>query len=328
MKPRLPIPLLAIAAVLAACIVPLAAAAAPVPGYTLVDLGTLGGPGSHGSAISNSGLVVGCSDAMPSGVHAFVYDRGTMTDLGTGTADGQGNACALAVNDAGLVAGRAASGELVLWQDGKVTPLGVNGDVGGMNDQGAVAGSFDDAAGTHPFLYAEGKVHDLGGQGAARAVNDRGQVVGRSGGHAFLYAKGAMRDLGTVGGGYSLANDINERGEVVGFSTDPHAIPTPFIDDGTMRALPGGGYASAIGINNRGQVVASAEGRHGYLVESGHVYWLSDLPAVREKGWHHMEPTGINDRGWIVGSGFDTQGNMRAFVLVPYTKVGALPASR
>jgi hypothetical protein len=30
-----------------------------------------------------------------------------------------------------------------------------------------------------------------------------------------------------------------------------------------------------------------------------------------------MEPTGVNQRGWIVGTGFDPQGQPRAFLLVP-----------
>src|SRR5215216_1335380 len=59
--------------------------------WTLVDVGTLGGPGSYGTAISDSGLVVGCSDVMPGGVHAFIYRDGVMQDLGTGVASAAGN---------------------------------------------------------------------------------------------------------------------------------------------------------------------------------------------------------------------------------------------
>jgi len=34
--------------------------------------------------------------------------------------------------------------------------------------------------------------------------------------HAFAYSGGAMRDLGTLGGGYSAAFGVNDRGDIVG----------------------------------------------------------------------------------------------------------------
>src|SRR5512141_2990756 len=86
----------------------MAIAGAQPSGWALVDIGTLGGPGSYGAAVSDNGIVVGCSDVMPSGVHAFVYRQGVMEDLGTATGSATGNSCALAVNDHGVVAGRSA----------------------------------------------------------------------------------------------------------------------------------------------------------------------------------------------------------------------------
>jgi hypothetical protein len=37
---------------------------------------------------------------------------------------------------------------------------------------------------------------------------------------------------------------------------------------------------------------------------------------VMAAGWTRLTPTAINDRGWIVGIGFNGQG--RAFVLIPH----------
>jgi hypothetical protein len=34
-------------------------------------------------------------------------------------------------------------------------------------------------------------------------------------------------------------------------------------------------------------------------------------------GWRHTEPSGINDRGWIVGAALNQDGDLRAFVLIP-----------
>ena len=46
-----------------------------------------------------------------------------------------------------------------------------------------------------------------------------------------------MRDLGTLGGNGSSAKGLNDRGEIVGLSTDANAQPRPFIFDGAMREL-------------------------------------------------------------------------------------------
>lgn len=284
--------------------------------WTLVDIGTLGGPGSYGSAVSNNGVVVGCSDVPAGGVHAFVYRDGAMQDLGTGTDSAAGNSCALAVDQSGAAAGRAANGELVIWKGGSITRPGVQGNVGGMNNAGTVVGSYQQAGQSRAFIYQGGTLTDLG-PGAANAVNARGQVVGSANGHAFLYDNGDLRDLGTLGGNNSAARGINDHGDVVGVASNEFGQPTPFIYDGAMRELPGGGYASAIDINDRLQVVASAERRHGYLAIDGVVTLLDALPAVRARGWRNLEPAGINDQGWVVGTGVDADGNFRAFLLVP-----------
>jgi probable HAF family extracellular repeat protein len=286
----------------------------------LVDLGTLGGPESHGAAVSDGGLAVGCADTA-SGVHAFIWREGTMQDLGTATDPATGNSCALAVNDAGTVAGRAGSGEVVIWNGTSVTHLGVQGNVGGINDAGAVAGSYGQAGARHAFVYRDGALADIGGAAAsstAAAINARGQVAGTAGGHAFLYDGGTLRDLGTLGGGTSSGAGIDDRGDVVGMSFDATSQPRAFEFDGTMRALSGApSYSGAVAINNRGQVIGSGEGVYGWLVDNGQYTQLSKLPAVTSKGWTHLEPTGINDRGWIVGTGTDASGNLRAFLLVP-----------
>lgn len=296
-------------------------------GWALVDIGTLGGPGSYAAAVSDGGLVVGCSDVMPSGVHAFVYRDGRMQDLGTGTDSATGNSCALAVNDRGAVAGRSATGELVVWSDGAVTKLGVHGNVAAMNDAGAIAGSYRDTGRERAFLYRDGALTDLGALGSAAtdsasfatALNSRDEVVGASNGRAFLYTNGALRDLGTLGGNNSVAKGINDRGQIVGFSSNAYGQPNPFIYDGAMRPLSGDGYTEAVGINNRVQVIGSGEGRYGYLIADGKAIALDSLPSVRAKGWHHLEPKGINDRGWIVGTAMNAQGDTRAFLLVPRT---------
>jgi len=194
--------------------------------------------------------------------------------------------------------------------------------VGAINDRGEIAGSYATGAGDRAFLYRDGALLDLGAlapgaSSAALAVNDRGEVVGQSNGHAFLYREGLMRDLGTLGGANSIAKGINDRGEIVGMASDAHGVPTPFLYDGAMRALPGPSESGAIDINQRGIIVGSGEGVYGYVLARDTVTRLQSLPEAAAKGWHHFEPTGINDRGWIVGTAFDATGEPRAFLLVP-----------
>jgi probable HAF family extracellular repeat protein len=68
----------------------------------------------------------------------------------------------------------------------------------------------------------------LGGRfGSANALNNRNQVVGESqtttfASHAFLWKDGTMADLKTLPGhNTSEAYDINDRGQIIGFSSGP-----------------------------------------------------------------------------------------------------------
>ena len=288
--------------------------------WTVVDLGTLGGSMSYGAAVSENGYVVGCSETSTGGIHAFIYQDGAMRDLEPGS--GSASSCALAVNNGGVAAGRSATGELVVWNGASVTRLGVQGDVGGINEKNVVVGTYKSGDANRAFIYANGALSDLGSLGGtyttAAGINERNQVCGSSNGRAFLYDGGTMRDLGTLGGGGASAKGINDRGEVVGMASTGNAYPAPFIYDGAIHAVPSGpSYSAAVAINNRGQVVGSGEGIHGYLIDSNGYARLDTMTAVTLKGWRHMEPTGINDRGWIVGTGVNANGDTHAFLLVP-----------
>jgi probable HAF family extracellular repeat protein len=280
--------------------------------WTLVDLGTLGGANSYASALSDGGLVAGCAEKADGAIHAFLYQEKSMRDLGAG--------CGLAIDNNGAVAGRDASGDLVVWANGNVTGLGIKGNVGGMNDSGVVVGARATGDSTRAFIYRDGVRTDLGEptvRSEATAINARGQVVGSMDGRAFLYEDAALRDLGTLGGNNSVARGINTRGEVVGQASNELGQPTPFIYSGVMQPLAGPGYSGAIGINTSGRIIGSGEGVHGYAVEGSGVTRLGELPAVVAKGWRNLEPAAINDRGWIAGTAENAQGELRAFLLVP-----------
>jgi probable HAF family extracellular repeat protein len=298
-----------------------AVACAPVfaaSGWTLVDVGTLGGPGSYGTAINNSGVVVGCADVPSGGAHAFIFSGDAIHDLEAGSPPSATSSCALAVNDLGVAAGRSSTGEIVIWNRAAVTPLGIQGDVGGIDAANVVVGSYRDGASTVAFRYENGIVTPIAGPtSAASAINAKGQVVGTLNGRAFLYQDGALHDLGTLGGSASSAKGVNDHGEIVGMSSNNFGQPQPFVFDTAMHALPGPSYSSAVAINNSGQVVGSGEGTYGYLLDGDRYTRLDTLPAVVAKGWRHLEPAGINDHGWIVGTATTPSGDLRAFILIP-----------
>jgi probable HAF family extracellular repeat protein len=162
---------------------------------------------------------------------------------------------ATAINDAGQVVGisgtcyravgASTAKHAVLWQDGVPseipnlggvawnTPAAINqlGEVVGFSD---LPGDGPDDPNFHAFFWSRtAGIKDLGtlpgdSISLAYAISERGQIVGQSigagGSRAFLYEDGAMKDLNAlVPAGSPLlvyANDVDDRGEIVGQAVD------------------------------------------------------------------------------------------------------------
>lgn len=164
----------------------------------IIALGSLGGGRSFGNGINNRGQVVGGSRTpAPEFVnHAFLWEDGIMTDLGT-------------------LPGR---------------PVSIARDINNRGEVVGNSGPFEGAPDHHAFLWEKGTMTDLGTLGGifsrAYGINSRGQVVGVSTTageqlHAFVWKKGTMTDLGTLGGTCSVARHINSRGQIVGGADIP-----------------------------------------------------------------------------------------------------------
>lgn len=126
----------------------------------------------------------------------------------------------------------------------------------------AVAAACGLALSTPASAQSYFSVIDLGGDGAV-AVNNAGQVVGNDGSSAFSWtASGGRIRLGTLGGSYSYAYDVNDVGQVVGYSETAtgsyHAFSWTaaggMIDLGTL----GGDSSVAFSVNDAGQVVGES----------------------------------------------------------------------
>ena len=108
------------------------AVAQAAPTYTITELGTLPGfPSTNARAINASGQVVGSisnphSPSKTGSSHAFLWEQGVLTDLGTlGGIGSEANA----INDAGQVVGWTEVTGLAhprpfLWERGVMTDLG------------------------------------------------------------------------------------------------------------------------------------------------------------------------------------------------------------
>src|SRR5262245_45867371 len=139
--------------------------------YAATDLGTL----PHGTYISagdlnEAGQVVGYGDVSDR-FHAFLWDNGTMLDLGT---LGGSNSNALGINDRGQVVGYAD------------VPGDAAHDAFLITPQGGVWFRDSDLDGRNDLMLDLGR---LPGAGFSEAtdVNNVGQVVGGSGSNAFLW---------------------------------------------------------------------------------------------------------------------------------------------
>jgi probable HAF family extracellular repeat protein len=278
--------------------------------WTIVDL-TPEGMGIA-TAISQNGIVAGCRNTGNT-TRAFVYANGQRRDL---TAPEAATSCALAVNNAGVIAGRI-DGEITVWgADGHPRGLGVQGNVTGISESGAVVGAITDgpynAGGpTRAFMWSNGVFTDLGLPGTAIGINRNNQVAVISAGNLYIYESGVLRNLDA---NVVNAYGFDDRGEIVGMSGFGQG-PEPFIYDGAVKPVSGSyGYAGAVAINNGGQVLGSGEGVYGFLVEGGQSYRLDKLSGIAGS-WNHLEGRAINDRGWIVGQGGAS--DFHAFLLMP-----------
>ena len=297
---------------------------------SFIDLGTLGGNSSSANAVNNRGEVVGAAlNTIPDPFtnnpinflitgatqsHAFRWTKSQgMQDLGT---LGGPDSAAFLVNDRGQIAGISHTDSTVNPATGVPT--------------------------THPFLWENVKMMDLATLGGTFAgpfgfqslmgLNNRGDVVGVSNladdvtQHPFLWTKSeGMKDLGTLGGTFGVATWINDAREVVGVSSNlnDQALHAFFWKDGVMTDLQTVGSdpsSQATSINSRGQVVGGSfdiVDLHGFLWEAGGPIMDLNTLVSPSSGVTITSALEINDRGEIAASGFLSNGDVHALLLIP-----------
>ena len=317
----------------------LLALAKPATQWTFQDLGALS-PGAFvvANAVNNRGDIAGTASlgGPTFALRAFLWQNGTMLDLGLPPGTTATSSQLKAINDHGVAVGRVDN-QIYLWKDGQwsATPI-FQAAANDINKHDSVVGFQSTAAGENAFLYRDGLLTVLptlgGNRAEANAVNDKDVIVGWSltkagQQHAFRYDSGVITDVGTLGGPFSIANDINNRGVIVGQSADAASAFRAFVaDDAGIRPiacdLPGTSEATAI--NDQGAIVGdfTTDVRRGpvrgYLCADGQLTLLDDIAAVHASGFTQLQPTDINERGWIIGTMRDaTTFATHSFVLIP-----------
>jgi probable HAF family extracellular repeat protein len=200
---------------------------------------------------------------------------------------GQGNA--IAINEAGFIAGNTVNQGAVIWAPdktiidiGPLDPGRNHSEAAAINDGNDVAGWGFNAAGRRQgFVWSGGAMTVLPGlagweQAApqnswisdARDINDAGWVVGRaltaSGAmHGFLWQGGEMIDLNTL-----------------------VAADDPFFSRPEVDADPGFKIIDATAVNQGGQILATAVYRikaaGGGVQQAQHSFLLTPVAAVPE----------------------------------------------
>jgi probable HAF family extracellular repeat protein len=291
--------------------------AAGLRGYTITDLGTLGGPFSIAYDITSAGRVIGTA-AVPEGYHHPVYwQNGEIHDVGTlgglnSEAGGRSVGGQLAIlsetaspdplgeNFCGFGTGLVCAA--ATWSNGALTQLptlgGTNAAAFQNNSAGLIVGVAEDGVAdascippqkTHfqAVIWRRGEIHELpplpGDEvGAALRINDRGQAVGTSGPCSA-----------TSYGGFVLG---------------PHAVLWDHGRPVDLGSVGDGIVTVAADVNDRGAVIGSASFADG----SQHPFLWTRRGGIRDLGLMSSDPTDvintafeINDRGQIVGASCD-----------------------
>jgi probable HAF family extracellular repeat protein len=325
--------------------------------FSIEVLSTYDGSATNAHGLNEKGQVVGEYVNSNGALNAVIWENGGWQELGI-LSDGA-DSRAKKINNNGNAVGSArdvnGNWRPVVYDKFGIRELqGLSGNFGfanDINDSDLIVGSYTRAGGgaIGTSWNLAGEITELGGLGTGRqeftdllAVNKGGVVAGS---YFFLfspYRAVAMKpgdkgftDLGAPGRSDSQAYGINDNGDVVGGANDGSGSRHAAIFDWKggfqdLGTLDGDTDSQAYDINNKGWVVGESFNFmtgdfKAFLSVNGHMTALNDL-IDPNSGWTGLEiAEGVNDQGWIVGSGF-YQGEVRGFLMKPVPEPATMAA--
>lgn len=255
------------------------------PGYTITDIGLLAGDTSSGATgINQLGDVVGWSENSAGDRRAVFWHDGILDELPT---------------PAGVVSSTANA----------------------INDGGVIVGSVTFTDGTeHAAMWVNGQFTDLSGfpglgNGQADRINRAGIIVGGSiikalnESRAIAWVNGIPSIVGTLSGN-SVALDINEKNDIVGWAEDTSGSKHAFLYESAQQSMidlgvmPDGLWSIATGINESGvisgygKVVGETTGVFSFKRDP-QTGLMENLGALGSDTSHAFD---VNEVPYIVGS--------------------------
>ncbi len=338
----------------------LAAAVQPRPAYHVTDLGNLGAPGAEGISINSRGSVVGSSATPDGSWHAFLWENGSMYDLGT---LGGINSWAYGLNDSDQVVGVSDTTALNSYgqqvQQAFLYLSGTMINLNSINERESVAYTLNSAgqvvgtlsptpSSATGFIWANGNLSYIGGRNVLLSygvgINSLGQATGSAlldsfVDQAYIYSNGVLQMLGTLGGGSSSGYSINDLGQVAGsseYNSDQSVVHAFLYSGGNMQDLAtlGGATSVAECINNLGQIVGfstlatSENDDEGFISFNGTMVGLNSVLDSSGDGFDVQIAEGINDSGLIACFATSQQDDVaHALLLTPVSQNTIVPDS-
>jgi probable HAF family extracellular repeat protein len=157
------------------------------------------------------------------------------------------------------------------------------------------------------YLFAQaGKYYKRGDENAALLISI---AAYREALKELVYSYTTLNDPQALATGLTVANGINDAGEIVGLYADSSGYHGFLYSDGKYTTLnvPLAPYTYAFGINDKGQIVGLFGG-YGFLYSDGRYTTLSDPQGQFTQAY------GINTKGQIVGQFTDSSGTRHGFL--------------